>query len=208
MPRRKRSSREVALASLHEQIRHCDRCPLHRTRTQAVPGVGSATARIMFVGEAPGRQEDEQGEPFVGRAGQFFNELLASAGLSRRSVYITNVVKSRPFVGPRPGRNRPPSSEEITTCRAWLDAQLQIVDPVLIVTLGRVALEYFVPDAILSCAHGRSLRWNSRTLLPLYHPAMAQYGRRWAEMLRADFRKIRQISRQVGLPSGRTLMRF
>ncbi|MGH2348964.1 MAG: uracil-DNA glycosylase [bacterium] len=189
----KRSSRQAALDRLHARIRHCDRCPLHRTRTNAVPGAGPATARIVFVGEAPGRQEDLRGEPFVGRAGQVFDQLLASSGLSRHDVYITNIVKSRPFVGGPPGRNRNPSREEIAACTPWLQEQLAIIRPPLVVTLGGIALKQVSPSAKLAKVHGRIVAHDAFAIVPLYHPAMARYGREWTTLLRRDFARLRRL---------------
>jgi DNA polymerase len=176
-----------ALAGLHAEIRACTRCPLHRTRTQAVPGAGPADARVMLVGEAPGRQEDEQGQPFVGRAGQFLDELLDSIGLPRAHVYITNVVKSRPFVGPPPGRNRPPAPAEVAACRSWLDEQIKVIQPEIIVAMGRVALEHFAPDLRISQVHGKPLPYDGRTVLPVFHPSVATRWPGLRGMLRDDF---------------------
>jgi len=130
----------------------------------------------MFVGEAPGRQEDLSGQPFVGAAGKFLDELLASIGLSREDVYITNVVKSRPVSGPPPGRNRAPAPEEIIACAPWLEEQLRLLRPKVIVTLGRIALDYFLPGRKIADVHGRSIARGRVTLLPLYHPAMALFS--------------------------------
>jgi len=193
MPRRTKSAKTGALAQLHDRIRVCDRCPLHRTRTQAVPGAGPVSARIMLVGEAPGRREDLSGQPFVGAAGKFLDELLASIGLSRADVYITNVVKSRPVSGPPPGRNRTPAPAEIAACAPWLEEQLRLLRPKVIVTLGRIALEYFLPGRKIADVHGRSIARGRVTLLPLYHPAMALYRRDWVRMLRKDFRGLRRF---------------
>ncbi|MDR7400753.1 MAG: uracil-DNA glycosylase [Armatimonadota bacterium] len=199
MTRKHPSAREAALQALHAQIRQCRRCPLYRTRTQAVPGEGPATSRIMLVGEAPGRQEDLQGRPFVGAAGKFLDTLLSAAGLDRSQVYITNVVKSRPYVGPPPGRNRAPTSEEIAACRPWLDEQVRIIRPAIVVTLGQVALDSFLPGRRLADVHGRPLRAGDRVILPLYHPAMARYGQRWKALLRREFLRVRQLV--SGLPT-------
>ncbi len=196
MARRKFADRERVLAKLHEEIRHCDLCPLHRTRTQAVPGVGPANAKVMLVGEAPGRHEDLKGEPFVGAAGKFLDELLASVGLSRADVYITNVVKSRPVSGPPPGRNRAPTPEEIAACRPWLDEQLRIIRPQIVVTLGRIALDYFLPGRKISELHGRAVTNGRVTILPLYHPAVVLYRRDWVRVLRKDFVRIRKLLRR------------
>ncbi|MGH2399373.1 MAG: uracil-DNA glycosylase [bacterium] len=171
----------------------CRRCPLWQTRTQAVPGVGPPTARVMMVGEAPGRQEDLKGEPFVGTAGRFFDSLLASVGLTREDVYITNAVKSRPYIGPPPGHNRTPSPGEISACRPWLDEQLRIIEPEIVVAMGRIALEYFLPGRKISEIHGKPQRQNGRIILPVFHPALARYGPELQATLRADFLKLREL---------------
>jgi len=147
----------------------------------------------MLVGEAPGRQEDLTGQPFVGAAGKFLDELLASVGLSRSDVYITNVVKSRPVSGLPPGRNRAPTPAEIAACAPWLQEQLRILRPKVIVTLGRIALDYFLPGRRIADVHGRSIPQGPVTILPLYHPAMVLYRRDWMRMLRKDFRNLRRF---------------
>jgi DNA polymerase len=158
-----------------------------------VPGAGPATARIVFVGEAPGRAEDLRGEPFVGRAGAVFDQLLASIGLSRNDVYITNVVKSRPFVGGPPGRNRNPSRDEIAACAPWLHQQLAITRPHIVVTLGGIALRSLSPSSRLAAVHGRIVAHDAFAIVPLYHPAMARYGPKWRTTLRADFARLRRL---------------
>ncbi len=154
----------------------------------------------MFVGEAPGRQEDRQGEPFVGAAGRVLDDLLASIGLVRGEVFVTNVVKSRPVVGAPPGRNRAPTAEEIDACAPWLDAQREVLKPTVIVTLGRIALERFLPGKRISEVHGRLYHQGALTLLPLYHPAVALYRRDWVAILRQDFRQLTRFlpSRKEG----------
>jgi DNA polymerase len=155
----------------------------------------------MFVGEAPGRQEDRQGEPFVGAAGKVLEELLASVGLSRADVYITNVVKSRPTSGPRPGRNRAPTPDEIGACRPWLDEQLRIIRPKIIVTLGRIALEQFAPGRTIAKVHGQLITDAGVTILPLYHPAVVLYRRAWMRVLKRDFQQVRRVlSKSQGTP--------
>lgn len=193
MPHRSLAARRRALAKLHKDIKACTRCPLFRTRTQAVPGVGPADARVMLVGEAPGRQEDLKGEPFVGSAGRFLDGLLESVGLARDQVYITNVVKSRPFIGPPPGRNRAPTASEIGACRPWLDEQITIIQPEIIVAMGRIALEYFLPKKKISQAHGQPLQHAGRTVLPLYHPAVALRRRDLRDVLKQDFSKLVEL---------------
>ncbi len=132
-----------------------------------VPGEGSPTADVMIVGEAPGAKEDEQGRPFVGRSGRLLDELLAAAGLDREQVYVTNVVKARP-----PG-NRDPRADEVAHHMEWLEIQLALIQPRLVVPLGRHALAHFTDGAKISEVHGTVLRERGRVLFPLYHPAAA-----------------------------------
>lgn len=181
------AGRERALRRLQARIRRCEQCVLAAGRTQAVPGVGPALARVMFVGEAPGRWEDERGEPFVGTAGKFFDTLLASIGLGRGEVYITNAVKCRPFVGPPPGRNRAPRPAEIAACRGWLEEELAVVAPEIVVPMGRVAVECFLPGRKISEVHGKPQTLGGRTVLPLFHPALSRYGQGARETLKRDF---------------------
>lgn len=160
-----------------------------------MPGVGPADARIMFVGEAPGRQEDLRGEPFVGAAGRFFDSLLASAGLNRTDVYITNTVKCRPSTGPAPGRNRPPGPDEIHTCRPWLEDELRIVQPEIIVPMGGVAVNAFLPGKKITEVHGMPHRQDGRIIFPVFHPAMGRWGQAGRRRLTADFRALRGLLR-------------
>ena len=176
------------LATLHEIARRCTRCPeLVECRSQVVPGVGPEDARVMFIGEAPGRNEDEQGEPFVGQAGAYLTELLRRIGLDRSDVFITNIVKCRP------PDNRNPKAQEIENCSGYLERQLAIIEPDLVVLLGRFALERFFPGEKITRAAGvpRPARLGDRqvTFLPLLHPA---YGIR-----RQDMKP--EIERQFGL---------
>ncbi len=164
--------------------------------------MGSPTARVVFVGEAPGREEDRRGEPFVGAAGRFFDELLASVELRRDQVFITNVVKSRPVAGPPPGRNRAPTPQEIEACAPWLEEQLRILQPAVVVTLGRIALAHFLPGKRIADVHGRALRRGPLTILPLYHPAMALYRRDWVEILKADFRQLPRLVKGIDFKEG------
>ena len=135
-----------------------------------VPGEGNPDAEVMLVGEAPGASEDEQGRPFVGRAGKLLDELLAEAGLEREDVYITNVVKARP-----PG-NRDPKRDEVAHHMPWLEAELALVQPRLVVPLGRHALAHFTDDAKISEVHGTEMDERGRSLFPMYHPAAALRG--------------------------------
>ena len=155
--------------------------------TNMVPGEGSATADVVVVGEAPGANEDAQGRPFVGRAGKLLDELLAEAGLARDEVFITNVLKARP-----PG-NRDPRADEIAHHLAWLQAQLEVIRPRLLVPVGRHALKRFAPRAAIGEVHGRVLEADGRTLFPMYHPAAAMHNQRLLPTLIADARALRDV---------------
>jgi uracil-DNA glycosylase family 4 len=157
------------------------------TATRMVPGEGDEAAEVMLVGEAPGRNEDEQGRPFVGRAGALLGELLTAAGLAREDVYITNVVKARP-----PG-NRDPKAAEVLHCMPWLEAELALVQPRVVVPLGRHALAHFSDGARISEVHGRELTERGRTLFPLYHPAAGLRSTLLRETLFADARALRSV---------------
>ena len=149
-----------------------------------VPGEGDPNADIMIVGEAPGASEDKQGRPFVGRAGKLLDELLAEAGLERSDVYITNVVKARP-----PG-NRDPRADEVAHHMPWLEAQLALIQPSLVVPLGRHALAHFAPDAKISEVHGEYVEGLDRALFPMYHPAAALHSQGLRETLFEDARAL------------------
>jgi uracil-DNA glycosylase len=155
----------------------CTRCRLHESRTQVVFGQGDPNAELMFVGEAPGFHEDRQGLPFVGPSGQLLNRLLAGIGLRREDVYVCNVVKSRP------PRNRDPQPDEIAACRPWLDAQIRLVDPRVVVTLGNFAAKTLLETTTgIGRLRGRAYPFQGRVLLPTFHPAAALHaeGRRLA----------------------------
>jgi len=172
------------LTALHREIAACTNCELCRTRTHAVPGTGSATARVFFIGEAPGRKEDATGLPFVGAAGKGLDGLLAGIGLTRAEVFITSILKCRPPA------NRDPSPEETAACLPHLARQVAIIRPRLIVTLGRHALALFRTGMTIGEIHGRPFADNDYTILPLYHPAAAIYNRKLRPTLEADFTKI------------------
>ncbi len=180
------------LSTLFQAMACCTRCELAVGRTQVVHGVGNARARIMFVREAPGKQEDLKGEPFVGQAGRLFDRLLAENGLRREEVFITNVVACRPPA------NRTPKASEVKAHAPWLEQQLRLVDPEVLVTLGRSALTYFLPKARVTQVRGRPQEverdGRSIPLLPLLHPAAVL--RNYEEMIEgmeADFSVIRQL---------------
>jgi uracil-DNA glycosylase len=153
--------------------------------TNLVPGEGSATAAVMLVGEAPGASEDKSGRPFVGNAGRLLDRLLAEAGLERGDVFITNIVKARP-----PG-NRDPKADEVAHHLPWLEAQLEVIGPRLLVPLGRHALARFAPDAKITESHGHVLERDGRTLFPMFHPAAALRNPRLRETLHEDARALR-----------------
>lgn len=170
------------LSALAQEIRACTACPLHRSARQAVPGEGSAESGIFFLGEAPGYNEDVQGRPFVGAAGQLLDELLAGIGLDRRSVFITNVVRHRP------PENRDPLPEEVTACDVWLRRHLELLRPRVIVTLGRHAMYKFFPTESISRVHGKIRKSaDGLVVFPIYHPAAALHQPALRSALVADF---------------------
>lgn len=183
--------RSATLEDLAALLGDCQRCPLGATRTRLVFGVGDPHARLMFVGEAPGRNEDLQGEPFVGAAGKFLDELLAAIGLTRSEVYIANVLKCRP-----PG-NRDPLPDEIATCTPFLAEQVRLIAPSVITTLGNFATRYMLgTDRPISALRGRLFRVDGRRIVPVFHPAAALYDRTKQQVLLEDFHRIRAVLEQ------------
>jgi uracil-DNA glycosylase len=160
------------------------------TCTNFVPGEGPAPAEVMIVGEAPGASEDEQGRPFVGRAGRLLDELLAEAGLRREEVFITNVLKARP------PKNRDPKAAEVAHSMPWLEAQLALVKPRLLIPLGRHALAHFAPGERISEVHGAAVIARERTLFPMYHPAAGLRGKRLRETMFADAKALSEALTQ------------
>lgn len=187
------------LKGLFREMVCCTRCDLARERTQVVVGAGSGAARVVFIGEAPGREEDRSGKPFVGRAGRLLDELLASIDLARDDIFITNIVACRP-----PG-NRTPRVSEIRAHAPWIEEQLRLIDPGLIVTLGRVALNYFIPGARITELTGvvQEVMRNGRSclLLPLFHPAAALRRPELVPVLEENFAKIPGLLAGLGPPS-------
>ena len=188
--------KEQQMAALRQEILGQHVCQsLADTATQLVMGDGSLDAPIVFIGEAPGRKEDEQGKPFVGASGKFLDEMLASVGLKRADIYITNIVKYRP------PENRDPSTEEKRAFWPYLIRQLEIINPRVIVTLGRHAMNCFIPDAKISRDHGhaREVRLSHDgteyhwLVLPLYHPAVALYNGSQRQVLLDDFQLVRNV---------------
>jgi uracil-DNA glycosylase len=180
------AGRAAELAALHARIEVCTACPLHRTRCRAVPGDGRVTARILAVGEAPGENEDRTGRPFVGAAGQLLTRLLRAVGLERDDLYICNVLKCRP-----PG-NRDPEPEEVSACAHFLDEQVTLIRPDVILLLGRHAVARLLPGMPgIGRIHGQRVRRGDRVYVPLYHPAAALYNAQLLRTLEEDMQRVR-----------------
>ena len=182
----------IPLDELRVQVESCRRCPLCDGRTQTVFGVGNPHARVMFIGEAPGKNEDLQGEPFVGAAGHYLNELLGCAGLRREDVFIANVLKCRP-----PG-NRDPRPEEIQTCTPYLREQARTIDPEVLVTLGKFSTQFVLKTQVgITRLHGRVQRAGKFLVFPIFHPAAALYDGAKREALENDFVTLGQLLHQL-----------
>lgn len=181
-------TKQQQLDDIKQQILDDKVCPeLAKSATQLVFGDGNAEAEIVFIGEAPGKNEDLQGLPFVGAAGKFLNEMLEMIGLKREDVYITNIVKYRP------PNNRDPYPEEKQEFLPYLEKQLEVIKPVLVVTLGRHSLNCFLPELSISQVHGQPKRYKGQVYLPLFHPAAALYNGAMRQTLIDDFAKIPAI---------------
>ncbi|MDP2919361.1 MAG: uracil-DNA glycosylase [Dehalococcoidia bacterium] len=179
------------LTDLYKEIALCRKCEIARSRTKVVPGEGAENADILFIGEAPGYHEDQQGRPFVGPAGQFLEELLASINLTRRQVYIANVIKCRP------PDNRDPLPIEISNCRPWLERQIQQISPKIIVTLGRYSMAMYFPGKSISKIHGTAQTVNGVTYFAMYHPAAALHQGNLRQDLLRDIQKLPAILDEV-----------
>jgi len=199
-------SKEAALAKIAAEVENCRQCPLYQKANRAVPGQGSGRSGVVFIGEAPGAQEDRQGVPFCGPAGRLLDRLLSKNGLKREEVFIGNVIKHRP------PNNRDPKPDEIKSCFPFLIAQLNILKPKLIVTLGRYAMGVFLPDFSISQIHGQPKRIDWRlspyfrdqrmyrrkvVVLPLYHPAVGLYRNSMKKILEEDFVKIPLVLKKL-----------
>ena len=182
------------LEALAERVRACVDCPLSATRVRAVPGEGPERPDLMFIGEGPGFHEDQQGRPFVGPAGKYLEHLLASIGLSREQVFITNVVKCRP-----PG-NRDPMPGEIEACRKHLDRQIELLNPKAIVTLGRFSMARYFPHETISRIHGRPRVVNGQKIIPMYHPAAALHQGTMRKYIEEDFLKLPEMVEEAAEP--------
>jgi DNA polymerase len=185
-------SKRQQLDEIQAKILADDPTPeLRKTATQLVFGDGPADAELVFIGEAPGKNEDEQGKPFVGAAGRFLNEMLEMIGLTRQDIYITNIVKFRPPA------NRDPLPEEKSAFLPYLESQLEVIQPKLVITLGRHSLNCFLPDLSISQVHGRPKRYKGRVFLPLFHPAAALYNGGMRQTLIDDFALIPAILKKL-----------
>ncbi len=192
-------TRAQKLLELHQQFHTLCECKLKETAIQPVFGDGNPDARIVFIGEAPGKKEDETGKPFIGAAGKFLAEMLASIGMKREDIYITNIVKYRP------PDNRDPERHEKIECAPWLYAELNFIKPDLVIFLGRHSMTHFLPELIISDAHGKLVHRKipylpTEYFLPLYHPAAALYNGGMRATLLEDFAKIPTILNIISTP--------
>ena len=179
---------EDSLDKVASEVQVCTKCRLCQTRKQAVPGEGSRTASVMFVGEAPGEQEDVQGRPFVGAAGKLLTELLQSIDLRREDVYIANIMKCRP------PNNRPPRKDESAACRPYLDRQISLVRPKLVCPMGNSAIHALIDtEQSVTTLHGIPFENELMTYFPMYHPAAALYTFSLRKVMEEDFRKLRAL---------------
>lgn len=188
-------SKLVRLKALHKRwLENCP-CSLKDQATQGVPGEGTPYASIVLIGEAPGAKEDKEGRPFIGSAGKFLDEMLESIKMKREDVYITNIVKYRP------PENRDPTSQEIADCAEWLKEEIELIDPALIVFLGRHSMNHYFPNEKISATHGKVIVAEKfgklRHFLPLYHPAAALYNGSLREVLKLDFKRIPKILKML-----------
>ena len=180
-----------ALRELGEEIALCQKCEIAKYRTRVVPGEGAEDADILFIGEAPGWHEDQQGRPFVGPAGLYLDQLLASINLKREQVYIANVIKCRPQ------GNRDPLPVEINNCRKWLERQIELIRPKMIVTLGRYSMAMFFPNKSISQIHGTAQKRDNVIYYAMYHPAAALHQQSLRQAIEADMLKIPSLLAQA-----------
>jgi DNA polymerase len=192
-------SAEEALALIAKEVSSCQKCALYRSRKLSVPGEGPVNSEIMFIGEGPGFHENEQGRPFVGAAGTFLNELLAEAGLKRSEVWIGNVVKCRP-----PG-NRDPLPEELAACNGYLERQMTVINPKIIITLGRYSMGKFMPGAKISQVHGQMRRVDGRFVIAMFHPAAALHQAALKPAILKDFSQLPNLLEQARAALKRTV---
>jgi DNA polymerase len=183
-----RPPRAKSLAALAREVRSCTKCPLHKTRKNAVPGEGSSKPRVLFVGEAPGKKEDELGRPFAGMAGRILDGALEEVGMERRNVFITSVLRCRP------PKNRNPRKSETDSCRPYLSANIELLKPRVIVAMGNYALKGLTgSDHTMSKARGKQFEFDGIPIIPTYHPAACLYNRKLKKLLIADLERISEF---------------
>ena len=189
---------EETLAKIAKEVSVCTNCTLHKSRKKSVPGEGPAQAEIMFIGEGPGFHENEQGRPFVGAAGQFLDQLLAQAGVTRSDVWIGNVVKCRP------PENRDPLPDELSECNVYLERQIEAINPSIIVTLGRFSMGKFMPGAKISQIHGQMRKIGNRYVIAMFHPAAALHQAALKPAILADFARLPELLKEARAGLGKS----
>jgi len=190
------NSKAQKLEKFNQKMSACTKCALRSGCQQVVFGSGNPEAEIIFIGEAPGKKEDELGEPFVGSSGKILNKMLADIHMKREDVYITNICKCRP------SENRDPLPEEISACWPWLEKQIALIRPKIIVTLGKYALNHFLPTAKISEIHGQVIEINMKKIgelkiFPLHHPAAARQNKKTRASFNEDFQKIPKVLEKI-----------
>jgi len=190
--------RAAALAAIAAEVRVCKNCRLFEGTTNAVPGAGDPNAEIMFIGEGPGYNEDKQGLPFVGRSGDYLEKMLKLINLDRKQVFIANVVKHRP------PENRDPLPDEMAACKPYLDRQIEIINPLVIVTLGRFSMGRYFPNGKITQIHGQPKYENGRAYYPLFHPAAVLRNPTLEPQMEADFRRLLEVIAEVKSQRGKS----
>ncbi len=181
------------MKKIEEEAKKCKKCPLYKSRKNVVFGYGNVNSRVIFIGEAPGKNEDEKGIPFCGKAGKILDELLNAIFLKREEVYITSVLKCRP------PKNRVPKEEEIENCGIYLEKQIEIIDPEIICCLGKISLNFIFKKfsifekPILNKLHGKVIKKNNKKILPFFHPAFAIYNPQKFKVMQKDFIKLKEL---------------
>lgn len=179
--------KKLLLSQIEKNIHDCKKCVLWKGTTNPVPGEGNPDSEVVFIGEGPGFNEDKQGRPFVGQAGKLLDKLLMSIGISRGEVFIANVIKHRP------PENRDPLPSEILACKYWLDQQMEIIKPRIVVTLGRYSMARYMQNVKISEVHGQPIKIKSLVVIPMYHPAAALRRRSVLDSIEKDFQRNKEI---------------
>ncbi len=179
--------KKLLLSQIEKNIHDCKKCILWKGTTNPVPGEGNPDSEVVFIGEGPGFNEDKQGRPFVGQAGKLLDKLLTSIGISREEVFIANVIKHRP------PENRDPLPSEILACKYWLDQQMEIIKPKVVVTLGRYSMARYMPNVKISEVHGNPIKIKGLVVIPMYHPAAALRRGIVMDSIEKDFQRNKEI---------------